>query len=246
MVNAVMNGRRDLQEADAAAKLLTDLETQLAQAADAKAKSNELAALNEKLKELKTQKLESEKLLLAEHQKAQAAQMAQERTDKAAAAHANVKAWEAISDALKPEGIPTDLMAEALGPFNDLLAEFRSIGSWVDVHITAEMEITSCGHEYRLCSESHQWRIDMLITCVIAALSKLRFVMIDRMDLLDAGSREQFLYFMDDLLADSELDGALILATMKSKPKGLPNHIQVEWIEGGVVHSQTQPQEVTA
>lgn len=235
--NSVRNGRRDLAEADAAAKTLDAIEQQLAQAGDSAAKAEHLAKLNTQLAELKAEKAEIEAAIRAEEANINRAKLAEERTNKAATAHANVKAWEAISDALKPEGIPSDLMAEALGPFNDLLAEFRSIGSWMDVHINADMQITSCGHEYRLCSESHQWRIDMLITCVIAAVSKLRFVMLDRMDLLDASSREQFLYFIDDLIADSELDGALVMATMKSKPKGLPNHIQVEWIEGGVVKS---------
>ena len=157
------------------------------------------------------------------------------RTEQATAAHEDVKAWEEISNALKPDGIPSELIGSALEPFNSMLTEFSLVADWPTVRVYDDMGIGFGDHEYPLCGESHQWRADTLITCAIAATSGIKFVVLDRFDCLDLQGRSDALALIDDLIANADLECALILATLKSKPTGLPDHVQAEWIEGGVV-----------
>lgn len=65
-------------------------------------------------------------------------------------------------------------------------------------------------------------------------------MVLDRFDCLDMQGRSDALALIDDLIANADLECALVLATLKSKPTGLPDHVQAEWIEGGVVQSAAE------
>lgn len=238
--NSVNNGKRDLAAADASAQLAIQLEEKIAASKDTEKQAKQLAELQTKLGELRTELKTKETLRDQEVQKMRAADQAELRTKSAAAAHEDVKAWEAISAALKPDGIPGELLGEALGPFNKMLSEFCEVAQWGTLAVTEDMSITFGGHEYALCGESHQWRADTLLTCAIAALSGIKFVVLDRFDCLDLQGRADALALIDDLIANADLESALVLATLKSKPAGLPDHVQAEWIEAGVVQSTTE------
>jgi hypothetical protein len=238
--NSVKNGKRDLANADAAAQLATQLEEKIAQAKNSSAQAEQAAKLNAQLADLRAEIKTKEAARDTECEKQRQADQATLRTEKATAAHEDVKAWEAISSALKPDGIPSELLGSALTPFNDMLAEFSEIAQWPALKLHDDMSITFGGHEYALCGESHQWRVDTLITCAIAAHSGIKFVVLDRFDCLDLQGRADALALIDDLIANADLECALVLATLKSKPTGLPDHVQAEWIEGGVVQSQTE------
>lgn len=237
---SVTNGKRDLQAADFAAQQVTLLEEKIALANDSKAQTEQLAALKTKLAELRTELKAKETARDQEVQKMRAADQAGLRTEQATAAHEDVKAWEEISNALKPDGIPSELIGSALEPFNSMLTEFSLVADWPTVRVYDDMGIGFGDHEYPLCGESHQWRADTLITCAIAAISGIKFVVLDRFDCLDLQGRTDALALIDDLIANADLECALVLATLKSKPTGLPDHVQAEWIEGGVVQSATE------
>ncbi len=233
--NSVNNGKRDLAAADTAAQLALQIEEKIALAKDSKAQTEQLAALKTKLAELRAELKTKETTRDQEVQKMRAADQAGLRTEQATAAHEDVKAWEEISNALKPDGIPSELIGSALEPFNSMLTEFSLVADWPTVRVYDDMGIGFGDHEYPLCGESHQWRADTLITCAIAATSGIKFVVLDRFDCLDLQGRSDALALIDDLIANADLECALILATLKSKPTGLPDHVQAEWIEGGVV-----------
>lgn len=237
---SVENDRRALAAADAAAQKATLLEEKIALAKDSQAQAEQLKDLQTRLAELRAEIKAKEAARDQEVQKMRAADQATVRTDKATQAHGDVKAWEAISDALKPDGIPAELLGAALEPFNSMLTEFCLIADWPTVRVYDDMGIGFGDHEYELCGESHQWRADTLITCAIAALSGIKFVVLDRFDCLDLQGRADALALIDDLIANADLECALVLATLKSKPTGLPDHVQAEWIEGGVVQSTTE------
>lgn len=238
--NSVNNGKRDLAAADAAAQLALQIEEKITLAKDSQAQVEQLAALKTKLAELRAELKTKETARDQEVQKMRAADQAGLRTEQATAAHEDVKAWEEISNALKPDGIPSELIGSALEPFNSMLTEFSLVADWPTVRVYDDMGIGFGDHEYPLCGESHQWRADTLITCAIAAISGIKFVVLDRFDCLDLQGRADALALIDDLIANADLECALVLATLKSKPTGLPDHVQAEWIEGGVVHSATE------
>lgn len=237
---SVANGKRDLAAADAAAQHATRLEEKIALAKDSAEQVKQLQALQSKLTELRTELKAKETARDQEVQKMRAADQAGLRTEQATAAHADVKAWEEISKALKPDGIPSELIGNALKPFNETLQEFSEIAQWPLVQVLEDMTVMFGEHEYQLCGESHQWRTDMLLACAIAATSGLGFVLLDRFDCLDLQGRADALALIDDLIANADLECALVLATLKSKPSGLPDHVQAEWIEGGVVQSAAE------
>lgn len=238
--NSVKNGKRDLAAADAAAQHATRLEEKIALAKDSAEQVKQLQALQSKLTELRTELKAKETARDQEVQKMRAADQAGLRTEQATAAHADVKAWEEISKALKPDGIPSELIGNALKPFNETLQEFSEIAQWPLVQVLEDMTVMFGEHEYQLCGESHQWRTDMLLACAIAATSGLGFVLLDRFDCLDLQGRADALALIDDLIANADLECALVLATLKSKPSALPDHVQAEWIEGGVVQSAAE------
>lgn len=158
-----------------------------------------------------------------------------ERTKKAKAYHADVLAWSAIAEALAPDGIPGELLAEALKPINDRLAQSASDTGWKRVRIGADMGITCDGREYRLESESAQWRADAQIAEAVSFLSAVKLLVLDRMDVLDLPGRSEALGWLDLLAAEGDIDSAIVLGTLKSLPPELPETFQAVWLERGEV-----------
>lgn len=111
----------------------------------------------------------------------------------AAQHHADVVAWSLIAEALAPTGIPAEILAGALDPFNELLAAQAAVATWQAVVITPEIDITYGGRLYGLLSESEKWRADTLLAIAIARLSGIRLVLLDRFDVLQPTARPQAL-----------------------------------------------------
>lgn len=224
------NARRDLAAAEAAAAELVELEKsplELPKAADIESR---LADAQRRLADWQ-----------ADARKYRDAAGAAERRAKqiadAAQHHADVQQWSAIADALSPNGIQAEMIAEALDPLNKLLSEHAALAQWQPVRIGADMGITAGGRDYRLCSESEKWRADALLTVAIAVLSGLRFAVLDRMDVLDVTGREDALYWLSDIAEAGQIDTVIVLATLKSAPPAaaLPAHIASHWIERGAL-----------
>lgn len=232
MQRAVANAQRDLkaaQDAHAEAKRIADELNEVFDAAalqDARAQVEQLrtqraAAVTEgdKLKSIKA-----------------VAEAADAKTKQAAQHAADVAAWDAIAQALSPDGIPADLLAEALGPVNARLAQSSADAAWPVVAIDRDMAITyGAGRPYALCSESERWRADAMLAEAIAHVSGTRLLVLDRVDVLDLPGRSDLFAWLDVLAENGEIDSALLFATLKAPPAGLGEQVQVEWIEAGVV-----------
>lgn len=224
------NARRDLAAAEAAAAELVELENsplELPKTADIESR---LADAQRRLADWQ-----------ADARKYREAAGAADRRAKqiadAAQHHADVQQWSAIADALSPNGIQAEMIAEALDPLNKLLSEHAAIAQWQPVRIGADMGITAGGRDYRLCSESEKWRADALLTVAIAALSGLRFAVLDRLDVLDVTGREDALYWLSEVAEVGDIDTVIVLATLKAAPPAaaLPAHIASHWIERGTL-----------
>jgi hypothetical protein len=160
---------------------------------------------------------------------------AQKTNDTAAAHHADVKAWTLIADLLAPDGIPSEILAGALQPINDSLAKASALARWRPVEIGADMSISAGGRLYALLSESERWRVDALLALVIAEHSGLRFLILDRYDVLDLPGRGELLGMLVALAKTGAVDSAIVCGTLKTKPDTSKSpEISAVWIEGGV------------
>lgn len=227
MARSVENDLRDIAAAEAAAALLQDeAAPEAIQPADVEAARAKVMALRA---EHKTVNERVQALMNAE----QAATGATERTANATRCHGDVLAWLAIGDALSPDGIPGELLAEALQPFNAKLAELAELAGWLSPAVSGDMTITWGGRPYRLLSESERWRVDALIGAALAEISGLRCLVLDRFDCLDLPGRGDALGMLDALGADGRMDTILVLGTLKAAPPAPSDVFTVHWIEEG-------------
>lgn len=164
----------------------------------------------------------------------EAATHATKRTERAGNLHAAVQAWDACAKALAPDGIPAEIVAEALAPLNAELATIAQQSGWAPVTIDAGMTIRSGGRQYGLLSESEQWRTNACIAAMIAIVSGIRFVMLDRIDVNSIPNRSKLLRWIGTAVRAGKLDGAVLLGTLKAPPTGLPAAIfTTAWLESG-------------
>ncbi|RQO58001.1 recombinase RecF [Paucibacter sp. KBW04] len=231
MVSAVANGKRDVEAAKRAQAEAEAIQAELdetfdaAGLADARAKADELKAERATL----VKKLDGFKALKAQ------AEAAQKKTTDAAAHHVDVAAWDQIAAALAPDGIPGEMLAEALGPFNARLDQSAADTSWPGVHIGADMTVTWLdGRPYKLLSESEKWRADAMLAEAISHLAGLKLLLLDRFDVLDLKGRGDLLCWLDVLAEQHEIDTALVLGTLKALPAS-SEFLTAHWIENGVL-----------
>jgi AAA domain len=232
LARAVANDEKSLAAADAAAKKLAELE----QDAPEQVSKEQIDALTAEIAALKDKRDKAQAAHQAARDAQQKAAQAAEKTKKATSHHEDVKAWEAISDALAPDGIPSEFLADAMEPFNASLLELSGLAGWATVEVDSEMQITVGKRAYALRSESEKWRTDAIIAAAIAKISRINFVMLDRFDVLDGSGRSEALGWLADLGMDGF--GSLTFGTLKSVPAGLPEEFDGVWIEGGVAELQ--------
>lgn len=217
----------DLAAAEAAAAKLAELDGEKVEAIDLEAIQAKVSELSEKRNGWRA---DAEKYQAIAEQ----AKRHQEVIDQAAALHGDILAWSDIADALAPDGIPGEMLADAIKPLNDRLRATSMATGWDQVSIDAEMQIRVDGRLYSLKSESAKWRADAAIAEAIANLSGLRFIAIDRCDVMDTGNRLAFLKWLHGLAASGEIDTALVFGTFKSLPT-VPATFLPVWIERGAI-----------
>lgn len=164
--------------------------------------------------------------------------LAADDVTKTAAGHfTDAAEWTAIADALAPDGIPAELLATALKPINLAMRDASLKTGWRQPTIGADMAITAEGRMYALHSVSEQWRIDAMIAAAIAELSGVKVLLLDGFDVLQLSDRDKLLLWLDGLARAGAINTALINATLKALPAGLPPSITPLWIEAGeLVH----------
>ncbi|UTV56397.1 AAA family ATPase [Burkholderia arboris] len=232
--NAARNRRAELEATDAAAKQMKELESD-ASSDDAPAPSDAIDAARGELGTLMQRRKQLDADIAAARDAERRAAAVEETARKAAALHDDVVAWEAIADALASNGIPADLLREALTPMNERLTALAELSEWADVTITPEMEVLADGRAYALLSESERWRVDAHIAAAISHFSGLKLLVLDRADVLVGPERERLLYWLDDLAYTEQIDTALVFMSLKTPAAGLPEGIEAFWVEDGQV-----------
>lgn len=164
------------------------------------------------------------------------------KTKQALAHHNDVMAWTKVADALAPDGIPAEMLKDALQPVNAALEQAAIDTDWMKVEISPDMSITAAGRARQMLSESEQWRTDAMIAQVVAELSGLRILMLDRFDVLDLPGRAQCLEWLDSLAYNDIVDTVLLFGTLKALPDGLADTITAYWVEGGYIAGAREQQ----
>ncbi|MBX3603228.1 MAG: recombinase RecF [Rubrivivax sp.] len=239
---AVANDRRDLAAAQQAKAEHDRITAELAEVFDVAA----LAEAREHVEKITAARTADQKALDALSSAKAAADAAEAKTAQAAEHAKDVAAWELIAEQLSPDGIPADLLREALGPIHERLHQHAADTGWPQVRIHEDMRITAGERDYRLLSESERWRTDAMLAEAIAHLSGHRLLLLDRMDVLDLPARGELLGWLDTLAELGEIDTALVFATLKAPPAAgaLPPHVGALWIDNG--HHATQPEKEAA
>ncbi|HBO0430516.1 TPA: AAA family ATPase [Pseudomonas aeruginosa] len=238
---AVANSQRDLKESeDAAAQAAAQaaaLEAETAQAPSAEAIANGEQAINELRQARDRQQAKVQSLQEAFN----AAAQRQDVIKQAAGFHAEVCAWSALADALSPAGIPAEILADAIGPVNELLQRLSGTAGWSPVQISADIDVTFGGRLYGLLSESERWRCDATIALAIATISGLRLALLDRFDVLDIPARtQQAMKLFQSLAAGGEIDTLIVAGTLKEPMAKTPAWLQAVWIDAGQLADQQQ------
>lgn len=227
MKRAVENDERDLAAARAATealKLQSDVEAVTDEQVNgarttATAATAQRDALRTELDRLNTAK--------------RAADAAADKTKTAVAHHVDIIQWLDIAGALAPDGIPGEMLAQAIAPINGRLAELAAFAEWAVPALDSDMSIRADGRLYSLLSESEKYRADALFALTIAVLSETRIAFFDRFDVLDLKGRADLLALLDDMATQGEISTALVFGTLKKLPEGLPETIRAHWIENG-------------
>lgn len=144
-----------------------------------------------------------------------------EKVKKAAAHHTNVMQWLHIADALSSSGIPSQLVLDALGSVNKDLQRDSDQTGFEQVSIEPDMSIRYGYRPYQMLSESEKWRVDMICTAVIAKLSGINIVVLDRLDILDLTSRGLVMRWLSEQHGEMQ---SIVMATLKAP---IPNR---EWM----------------
>lgn len=231
MESSVANGKRDLAAAEAAAQALKDID---AASSTETPSAEDIAALKARIDALKLSRTNQQTAIRALEDASRKAAEADQKTARAAELHVEVQQWEAIADALAPDGIPGDMLSEALGTINDRLIVSGTDAEWAVVQISKSMDITAGERAYALLSESEKWRADAMIAEAISYISGVKLLVLDRFDVLNLKGREDLLYWLEVLAEDGEIDTALIFGTLKALPAQLPDTVAAFWIENGV------------
>lgn len=234
METAVANTKRDIAKVHVAEELLSSWES-----SPIGAENTDIDAIKQSMAELETTRTAIIKELNQLKKLKEQAESAEKLTALAAEHHTAIVEWLAIADFLAPDGIPAEMLAQALKPINTLLRKSSITTGWRQASITPGMQITAEGRSYNLLCESEKWRVDAMIAAAIAELSGIKILMLDRMDVLDINGRAEMLGWIDELAMNGSINTALIFATLKQMPSGLPETINPVWIENGVIADKT-------
>lgn len=157
------------------------------------------------------------------------------KTKAALGHHDDVEAWLLVVAALAPDGIPAELLKAAMAPVNTALEQASVDSLWPKVVIKEDMTIMVGRRLYQMESESYKWRADAMIAQVVAELSGLKVLMLDRVDVLDLPARTELFEWLDILVAADALDTALLFAMLKEVPTGMLDTFTAYWVQDGTI-----------
>lgn len=201
-------------------------------------KAQDTAAIDEQISALDQRMKTGYELLDAVREFWRKKEAADEAGAKVEQAEKEIALYDALAKALAPDGIPSALIAEALGPVNERLAfaasylfpEYVIAGPLM---FTSDLEVYRGSTPYSLLSKSARYRAGIAFQYVLAKLAGARLLMVDEADILDPPNRSQLIDFL--LAIRQDFDTILVFATSDhADPSPIPE-LQVWWISDGQV-----------
>ncbi len=168
-------------------------------------------------------------LLAAAKQFCQQQEQANEAQQRLTSLDREVKLYDSLAKALAAEGIPSQMIADALGPFNDLLAiAGNHLFPGRRLALTRELNIELSGSPYITLSKSAKFRVGIAFQYALAKAAGARLLMIDEADILDPANRASLVGFLAAIKND--FDTILVFATSNQAIPSPDPDIQVWWI----------------
>jgi DNA repair exonuclease SbcCD ATPase subunit len=148
------------------------------------------------------------------------------------AAEKEIALYDALAKALAPDGIPSQMIAEALGPVNDLLAVASAqLFPGRDLALTGDLDIELSGSPFATLSKSARFRVGVAFQYVLAKLAGERLLLIDEADILDPLNRAALTDFLLSIRED--FDTIMVFATSSQAHASPYPDIQVWWLAAG-------------
>lgn len=135
--------------------------------------------------------------------------------------------YDTLAKALAPEGIPSQLIVEALKPMNDLLQAAAAHLFGRALVLNQDLEIELSDSPYVTLCKSEQFRVGVAFQYALAKLAGARLLMLDEADILDAQNRDQLINFLLEI--QPEFDTILVFATSDHARASLDPDIQL-WV----------------
>ena len=159
----------------------------------------------------------------------------QDTLAKLAAAEQEVIIYDALQKALAPDGIPSQMIAEALDGINELLEEAASYffpGRYL--HLTGELGIVLQNSPYVTLSKSAKYRVGIAFQYALARLTGARILLIDEADILDGIHQTELVNFL--LYHLSDFDQIMVFATGDMAAAWTDDpRAQSWWLENGEI-----------
>lgn len=167
-----------------------------------------------------------------------AADQARERIDQIKTEITN---YDVLAKALAPDGIPSQLIKETLGPVNEVLAQASSylFQNQPPVELTGELEVYRGKTPYSCLSKSARYRVGICFQYALAILTRSRLLMIDEGDILDPLNRACLIEFLLDIAP--QFDTILVFATSnEARPSPVPDLLMTWWLNDGHISQVTE------
>ena len=239
LIEADLKAAKTIQEAfESYAQTHQALVNRVAKLKETQTQAQDTAAIDEQIAALDLRMKTGYELLDAVREfwrKKEAAETAQA---KIAQAEKEIALYDALAKALAPAGIPSQLIAEALGPVNERLAMasgylFPDIDEREPLHLSDDLEVYRGSIPYALLSKSARYRAGICFQVCLAQLAGARLLLIDEMDILDPPNRANAVDFL--LAVRQDFDTILVFATSDhADPSPIPE-LAVWWLQDGKV-----------
>ncbi|MFP3868865.1 MAG: hypothetical protein ACLFUU_12030, partial [Desulfobacteraceae bacterium] len=145
-----------------------------------------------------------------------------------------IKLFDTLAKALAPDGIPSQMIAEALEPVNKLLATAaHHLFPGRALTLTRNLDIELSGSPYTTLSKSAKFRVGVGFQYTLAKLAGDRLLMIDEADVLDHYNRANLIDFLAAIMADFE--NIMVFATSDHVHHSPLPEIQVWWLKDGQI-----------
>ncbi|MDI6752819.1 MAG: AAA family ATPase [Thermodesulfobacteriota bacterium] len=152
--------------------------------------------------------------------------------EKVATCEQEIALYDALAKALAPDGIPSQMIVEAMEPVNSLLREAAEhLFPERPLCLTPALDINLAGSPFATLSKSARFRVGIAFQYALARLSGSRLLMIDEADILDYAHRAELTNFLLTHLAD--FDQIFVFFTSDEPFCIADPRVQSWWLENG-------------